>query len=145
MYLCKGYNRSRVVLGCSKFWSSLELFHKMRRLDKSVPIWLEFGDNQYQPIFSDSDLKFACQMIEGDIESNLPEEDYEQHQRDLADYAHTKRYHAERKRGVRVNDRTKSIEPKTPSGILQDASKNTETCDASNVFDDDILCDEHSE
>jgi hypothetical protein len=82
-------------------------------------------------------------MVEGDIESNLSEADYEQHQRDLADYAHTKRYHTERKRGARLYE-TRSGE--TPTGIIGDeTTKETDNCDASSVIHEDILCDERSE
>ncbi|KAJ1478114.1 hypothetical protein T484DRAFT_1749755 [Baffinella frigidus] len=88
-YLCKGNGRKRITLSCSRFYSHEELFRLVRTSNKSIPIWFEYGPNLYQHINNDCELRFACQMVQGDIESNLPIEDYEQHKLDLLDYAHT--------------------------------------------------------
>jgi hypothetical protein len=88
-YLCKGHSKKRLVLSCTRFYSQEELYRMTRELPKSIPTWLEYGPNMYQRINNDCELRFACSMVQGDIESNLPVEDYEQHKLDQQDYIHT--------------------------------------------------------
>ena len=138
MFLCKGYGRNRINLSCSRFYSTMELFHKMRRLDRSIPIWIEYGPNMYQPITNDTELRFACQMVEGDIESNMPSEDREQHQRDLADYSHTKDFDFMRRSQKRSSGKKQSA--KKISTFTEDPAKEIENCEMSSVVDEDTLC-----
>jgi hypothetical protein len=80
-----------MFIDCSRFYSHYEMFNDIRNnLHKSVPIWLEYGPNLYQPINSDTELRFACQMVERDIESHMPIEDQEENRRMVLDQAHTK-------------------------------------------------------
>jgi hypothetical protein len=88
--LCTGHTRKRIKLDCTRFYSHHELFKKIRDLHKSIPIWFEFGPNLYQSINTDSDLRFACQIVERDIESYMSSEDQEENRRMIIDQAHTK-------------------------------------------------------
>lgn len=100
----------------------------IRRFDKAVPIWLEYGPNLYQPINNDCELKFACHLIEGDIESTMSDADREQHQRDLADYAHTKEYESTRRSRTRFHANYKKPTSKLHN-MEVDQTNETEKCD----------------
>jgi hypothetical protein len=102
LYLCSGTTRKRLVLSCSRFYSSIELFKLARDAARNnTPLWLEHEANVYQPIHTDAELRFACSMLEGDIEANQPDADREQNARDVADYAHTVDFEASLKRKSR--------------------------------------------
>jgi hypothetical protein len=89
MFICKGQKNKRVVLACTRFYSTDELFKIAREPNKQTPLWLEYGPNLYQEIKSDTELRFACALMEGDIDSNQTDEDREQHKRDVRDAADT--------------------------------------------------------
>jgi hypothetical protein len=87
--ICIGKSRKRLTLMCSRFYTHAELFKMTRDQSKDSSIWFEYGPNLYQPINNDHELRFVCQIIEGDIDSFMSEEDREQNRRDLEDAAHT--------------------------------------------------------
>jgi hypothetical protein len=115
----------------------MELFHIARRLDKSVLIWIEYGPNMYQPITNDVELRFACQMLEGEIESSMSQEDQEQHKRDLSDYAHTKEYEYMHRTRTRTSGKKRCS--KITKNVVYEVTE-TENCDES-VMDTDTLCE----
>jgi hypothetical protein len=121
MFICKGQKNKRLVLACTRFYSAAELFRMSREPNKQTLLWLEYGPNLYQEIKNDTELKFACAMMEGDIESNQSEEDREQHKRDVRDAHETQEFEFSLKsRRTRV----KNIEPKLCSDMHTPCGKN---------------------
>jgi hypothetical protein len=92
MNICLGPSRKRITLQCTRFYTQGELFKLTRDQSRNSTVWLEYGPNLYQPIKNDYELRFACQMMEGEIDSYMPQEDREQNSRDVADAIHTHSY-----------------------------------------------------
>jgi hypothetical protein len=101
MWFCTGPRRTRMRIECTHFYTQYELFKKF---NKSLPVWLEYGPNLYQPVNNETELRFACQMVERDIDSFMSTEDRDEHRLMIADQAHTKEYeNSIRPRGKRKN------------------------------------------
>lgn len=92
--ICIGASRKRLELNCSRFYTHGELFKMAREQGRNSPIYFEYGPNLYQPINSDTELRFVCHVLEGDIDSFQSEHDREQNRRDLSDAQHTHSYEA---------------------------------------------------
>jgi hypothetical protein len=97
LYLCKGNARKRFQLECTRFYSSTELFQLARKINRSIPIYFEYGPNLYQPINNDTELRFVCLLLEGNIESYMSSDDIELHRLDMLDIAHTTEFERGRK------------------------------------------------
>ena len=92
MNICIGQSRKRITLQSTRFYTQGELFKLTRDQSRNSTVWLEYGPNLYQPIKTDHELRFTCQMMEGEIDSYMPQEDREQNNRDVADAIHTHNY-----------------------------------------------------
>jgi hypothetical protein len=90
--ICIGPSRKRLQLQCTRFYTQAELFKMTREQSRNSSVWFEYGPNLYQPINSDSDLRFVCNVLEGDINSYMSCEDREQNKRDVADAVHTQSF-----------------------------------------------------
>jgi hypothetical protein len=53
VYICHGYNRKRLVLDCSRFYSREELFRISRDQHKGQHLSLEYTSGLYQPLSCD--------------------------------------------------------------------------------------------
>lgn len=115
--LCTGNSRTRIKIECTRFYSQYELFRTIRLLNKSTPVWLEYGPNLYQPINTDHELRFACQLVEGDIESYMSSEDQEEHRRTILDQVHTREYENMTTRARRPRKDKEFTKPKRMSNI----------------------------
>jgi hypothetical protein len=122
--LCTGHARKRIKLECTRFYSHHELFKRMRDLNKSIPIWFEYGPNLYQAINNDTELRFACQIIERDIESYMSVEDQEENRRMIIDQAHTKE--CEMREARRQRKENKSLK-KLSTTLVQNSTMSTGT------------------
>ena len=113
LYICKGQSRKRLTLSCCRFYSAQELFKISREQGKNTLLWLEYGPNLYQVIMTDSELRFACCLVEGDIDSTFTDEDRKLHIDQVADMAHTDACEMSVSRGARKrNNRPKDTERK---------------------------------
>lgn len=109
MHICKGHARRRLTLLCSRFYTSHELFKLSREQGRSTPLYLEFGPNLYHPINTDSELRFVCSLLEGEIEASFSEDERCMNIDQVADIAHTDAYEqcvyrGARKRGPRPKE-----------------------------------------
>ena len=118
MYLCKGPYKTRVYLMTGRFHSNGEIFRYAREPSRHTQIWLEYGPNLYQPIYNDNELRFACHLLQGEVESNISDPDHEQYKRDLADQQHTADYEAQVARMHR-NTKTRVKSEPTQKGIVR--------------------------
>jgi hypothetical protein len=109
--ICIGRSRKRLTLLCSRFYTHTELFKMTRDQSKNSSIWFEYGPNLYQPINNDHELRFVCQIIEGDIDSFMSDEDREQNRLDLEDAAHTQMLDSRvrKQRGVHIRNKHTSV------------------------------------
>jgi hypothetical protein len=109
--ICIGRSRQRLRLQCTRFYTQGELFKMTREQGKNSSIWFEYGPNLYQPINNDYELRFVCQIIEGDIDSYMPDEDREHNKRDLEDIAHTHAFDARvrKQRGTHSRNKRTSV------------------------------------
>lgn len=119
MYLCKGPYKTRVYLMTSRFHSNGEIFRYAREPSRYTQIWLEYGPNLYQPIYNDNELRFVCNLLQGEVESSLDEKDHEQYKRDLADQQHTADYEAQVARMHRTTKTRVKNDPLRKDGIVR--------------------------
>ena len=126
LFLCKGSSRKRIILACSRFYSSTELFKIARESNRNTPLYLEYGPNLYQPIINDNELRFVCQLLEGDIASYMSPEDCEANRLCVLDSAHTSEYERLRK-PPRVKSRVTVI-PRTKQTDLSPTTSPTPSC-----------------
>jgi hypothetical protein len=107
--ICIGPSRKRIQLDCSRFYTHTELFRITREQSRNSTTWFEYGPNLYQPINTDQELRFVCNIIEGDIDSFMSDEDREQNRRDLSETAHTHQYENS------LRGRRPRVSPKLPN------------------------------
>ena len=109
-----------MTLLCSRFYTTHELFKIAREQGKHLNLYVEFGPNLYQPIHSDTELRFVCCLLEGEIEANFTDEERQMNEEQVADTAHTDAYDQCVLRGVRKKpprlkgdpDRRRTLLPK---------------------------------
>jgi hypothetical protein len=110
LHICKGYARKRLTLLCSRFYSAQELFKLAREQGRNTVLFLEFGPNLYHPIHTDTELRFVCSMMEGEIEASFPDDERRMNVEQVADMAHTEAFEQAMFRGTRK----RSQRPKDP-------------------------------
>jgi hypothetical protein len=102
VYICHGYNRKRLVLDCSRFYSREELFRISRDQHKGQPLSLEYTSGLYQPLSCDVELRLACSMVEAYIASHQSDDDLAEHRRCQMDAIHTSSFEAKIRRKPRA-------------------------------------------
>ena len=74
---------------CSRFYTTHELFKIAREQGKYQTLCIEYGPNLFQPIYSDTELRFVCSLLEGEIEANFTDDERQMNADIVADTAHT--------------------------------------------------------
>ena len=129
LHICTGPTRKRLTLMCSRFYSAHELFKVAREQGKHQNLYFEFGSNLYQPIYSDTELRFVCCLLEGEIEAHFPDDERRMNDDIVADTAHTDACEQGMLRGARKKNHrakdpdrrrtlAKSITAAHPAGVV---------------------------